>query len=63
MQPHQEDLPYLFSYKGSCLRDLERYDEAIVALKQGLHFDEERPDIYNTLGVCCYKTGRLRRGG
>ncbi len=59
LQPHQEDLPYLFSYKGSCLRDLERYDEAIVALKQGLHFDEERPDIYNTLGVCCYKTGRF----
>jgi ribosomal protein S12 methylthiotransferase accessory factor len=59
LQPHQEDLPYLFSYKGSCLRDLERYDEAIVALKQGLHFDEERPDIYNTLGVCCYKIGRF----
>ncbi|WP_319588874.1 YcaO-like family protein [uncultured Desulfobulbus sp.] len=58
LQPHREDLPYLFSYKGSCLRDLERYDEAIVALKQGLHYDEERPDIYNTLGVCCYKTGR-----
>jgi len=59
LQPHQEDLPYLFSYKGSCLRDLERYDEAIVALKQGLHFDEERPDIYNTLGVCCYKIDRF----
>jgi ribosomal protein S12 methylthiotransferase accessory factor len=58
LQPHPEDLPYLYSYKGSCLRDLEHFDEAIVALKQGLSVDEERPDIYNTLGVCCYKTGR-----
>jgi ribosomal protein S12 methylthiotransferase accessory factor len=59
LQPQVEDLPYLYSYKGCCLRDLEQYDEAIAALKQGLDCDEERPDIYNTLGVCCYKTGRF----
>lgn len=58
LKPHQEDLPYLYSYKGCCLRDLGRYDEAIDALEQGLTHDEERSDIYNTLGVCCYKTGR-----
>ena len=58
LDPAGEDLPYLHSYIGSCLRDLERYDEAIVMLEQGLRLDEERPDIYNTLGVCCYKTGR-----
>lgn len=58
LQPNREDLPYLYSYQGSCLRDLERYDEAIAALQRGLGIDEERPDIYNTLGVCCYKTGR-----
>jgi ribosomal protein S12 methylthiotransferase accessory factor len=58
LYPAQEDLPYLYSYQGSCLRDLERYDEAIGVLTQGLGCDEERPDIYNTLGVCCYKTGR-----
>lgn len=56
--PPSEDLPYLYSYKGCCLRDLGRYDEAIAALEQGLTCDEERPDIFNTLGVCCYKTGR-----
>jgi len=59
LMPHQEDLPYLYSYKGSCLRDLGRYQEAIAALEQGLASDEERPDIYNTLGVCCYKTGQF----
>ncbi len=55
--PHQEDLPYLYSYKGCCLRDLGRFDEAIAALEMGLACDEERPDIHNTLGVCFYKTG------
>jgi ribosomal protein S12 methylthiotransferase accessory factor len=40
------------------LRDLERFEEAISILRQGLDYDEERPDIHNTLGVCCYKTGR-----
>ncbi|WP_028318918.1 YcaO-like family protein [Desulfobulbus elongatus] len=58
LQPAPEDLPYLYSYQGSCLRDLARYDEAIAVLRQGLDCDEERPDIHNTLGVCCYKTGR-----
>jgi len=56
--PHPEDLPYIYSYKGCCLRDLGRYEEAIAALGLGLACDEERPDIHNTLGVCCYKTGR-----
>lgn len=56
--PHREDLPYLYSYLGCCLRDLGRYEEAMTALQQGLACDEERPDIFNTLGVCCYKTGR-----
>ncbi|MCL2459507.1 MAG: YcaO-like family protein [Desulfobulbus sp.] len=58
LQPAAEDLPYLCSYQGSCLRDLGRYEEAIDVLTQGLDYDEERPDIYNTLGVCCYKLGR-----
>ncbi len=55
LSPEDEDLPYIYSFKGSCLRDLERYDEAIEALKSGLKEDEERPDIHNTLGVCYFK--------
>nr|WP_320013230.1 YcaO-like family protein [uncultured Desulfobulbus sp.] len=53
--PNEEDLPYLYSYSGCCLRDLERYQEAIVVLAKGLESDEERPDIYNTMGVCHFK--------
>jgi len=55
--PRQEDLPYLYSYQGCCLRDLGRFEEAMAALALGLACDEERPDLHNTLGVCCYKTG------
>ena len=55
LQPEAEDLPYILSYKGSCLRDLGRYQEAIDTLRQGLAADEERPDIHNILGVCYFK--------
>lgn len=56
--PNGEDLPYLYSYAGCCLRDLQRYAEAVAVLRQGLDEDEERPDIYNTLGVCQFKLGQ-----
>ncbi len=53
--PSQEDLPYIYSYMGSCLRDLQRFREAITTLDTGLACDEERPDIHNILGVCHFK--------
>ncbi|RUM39521.1 MAG: hypothetical protein DSY57_01090, partial [Desulfobulbus sp.] len=59
MQPQEEDLPYIYSYLGSCMRDLGRYDEAVALLKQGLVHDERRPDIHNTLGVCFFKQDRF----
>ena len=55
LRPEAEDLPYIYSFKGSCLKDLDRIDEAIDVLKQGLGEDEERPDLHNSLGVCYYK--------
>ncbi len=55
LSPEQEDLPYIYSYKGYCLKDLGEYDEAIEVLQQGLVEDDQRPDIYNMLGVCFYK--------
>ncbi len=53
--PEKEDLPYILSYKGHCLKDLERFDEAIAVLEQGRQEDPERPDIYNLLGFCYFK--------
>jgi ribosomal protein S12 methylthiotransferase accessory factor len=55
LRPEEEDIPYLYSYKGCCLRDLARFDEAIVALEAGRRHDDERPDIHNMLGVCHFK--------
>lgn len=55
LQPEAEDLPYVFSYMGSCYKDMGLYKEAIDVLQKGLLEDEERPDIHNTLGVCFFK--------
>lgn len=55
LRPEKEDLPYIYSYMGSCLKDLERYGEAVKTLQAGLLEDDERPDLHNTLGVCYFK--------
>jgi len=57
LNPEQEDLPYIYSYKGNCLKDMGRYDEAIEVLEQGRQEDDERPDLHNLLGVCHFKIG------
>ncbi len=59
--PESEDLPYIFSYKGSCLKDLGRYDDAIQVLEQGRAEDDERADLHNLLGVCHFKKGDYRQ--
>ncbi len=55
MRPETEDLPYIYSYMGSCLKELGRYEEAVAILYKGLEEDEERSDLHNTLGVCFFK--------
>jgi ribosomal protein S12 methylthiotransferase accessory factor len=55
LTPEQEDLPYIYSYKGNCLSKLEKYDDAIRVLQLGCAEDDERPDLHNLLGVCYFK--------
>jgi len=55
MNPTEEDLPYIYSYIGSCLKDLEQYREAIAILEKGAELDNTRPDIHNLLGFCHFK--------
>ncbi len=55
MEPEAEDLPYIYSYMGSCLKELGQYEKAIKILYNGLDQDEERSDLHNTLGVCFFK--------
>jgi ribosomal protein S12 methylthiotransferase accessory factor len=55
MNPSDEDLPYIYSYIGNCLKDLEQYREAIAVLEKGAEIDNTRPDIHNLLGFCHFK--------
>jgi ribosomal protein S12 methylthiotransferase accessory factor len=55
MNPSNEDLPYIYSYLGNCLKDLENYREAIAILEKGAEIDNTRPDIHNLLGFCYFK--------
>ncbi|KPK27995.1 MAG: hypothetical protein AMJ61_03880 [Desulfobacterales bacterium SG8_35_2] len=55
LNPSEEDLPYIYSYIGNCLKDLEKFREAIVVLEKGAEIDNTRPDIHNLLGFCHFK--------
>lgn len=55
LKPEKEDIPYIYSYKGYCLKEMGQFEEAIDILKKGIAEDDERPDIHNMLGVCYYK--------
>jgi ribosomal protein S12 methylthiotransferase accessory factor len=55
LNPEQEDIPYIHSYIGDCLKNLGLFDAAIAAVQQGLAYDEERPDMHNIIGVCYFK--------
>ncbi len=57
LNPEAEDLPYIYSFMGDCLKDMERYGEAISILRLGIEEDEERSDLHNLLGFCHYKLG------
>ncbi len=60
MEPEEEDIPYIYSYLGDCLKELGRFDEAINVIEKGRVHDDERPDFHNILGVCYFKTGRYQ---
>jgi ribosomal protein S12 methylthiotransferase accessory factor len=57
LNPSEEDLPYIYSYMGNCLKDQEKFQEAIVVLAKGAEIDSTRPDIHNMLGFCHFKLG------
>jgi ribosomal protein S12 methylthiotransferase accessory factor len=55
LEPPEQELPTIFSYTGVCLKELERYREAIEVLKKAEHLDRERTDIHNLMGFCYFK--------
>ena len=55
LDPKEEDIPSIYSYMGLCLKDLDRYRDALSALEKAEHHDKDRTDIYNLMGFCHFK--------
>ena len=55
LDPVKEDIPSIYSYMAVCLKELDRYREAIASLEKGEQHDRERTDIYNLMGYCYFK--------
>ena len=53
--PKEEDIPSIYSYMGVCLKDEERYADAIKVLQKAEQYDSERTDVHNLLGFCYFK--------
>ncbi len=55
LEPRDEDIVSIYSYMGQCLKEMERYIDAIDILKKAEKYDRERTDIYNLMGFCYFK--------
>ena len=55
LNPEAEDLPYIYSFMGECLKDMGEYQGAISVMSLGIEQDDERQDLHNLLGFCHYK--------
>ncbi|MCP3953522.1 MAG: tetratricopeptide repeat protein [Desulfobacterales bacterium] len=55
LDPTRQDIPSIYSYMGQSLKEMERYDDALVILQKGATADNERTDIYNLMGFCHFK--------
>ena len=53
--PAREDLGRVFFYVGSCLKELEQFDDAIDVLKAAVEADPNDIANQNLLGFCYYK--------
>lgn len=56
--PASEDLGRVLFYLGTCLKEQERFDEAIEVLVRAVEADPEDLANHNLLGFCYYKTKR-----
>ncbi|MBT3223518.1 MAG: tetratricopeptide repeat protein, partial [Proteobacteria bacterium] len=54
--PAKEDLGRVLFYIGTCLKELERHDEAIEVLVQAVETDPQDITNHNLLGFCYYIT-------
>lgn len=55
LQPRDIDLSSIYCHVGVCLKDLERYEEAIESLHKAKDYNDAQKEIYNVLGFCYFK--------
>ncbi len=55
LDPREEDLVSIYSYMAQCLKEMERYTDALTVLNKAEKIDSERTDIYNLMGFCYFK--------
>ncbi len=53
--PRDIDLSSIYCHIGVCLKDLERYEQAIELLDKAKTYNAGQKEIYNTLGFCYFK--------
>jgi ribosomal protein S12 methylthiotransferase accessory factor len=58
LNPKEQDRASIYSYMGVCLKEMERYEEAMVVLEKGAALDNERTDIHNLMGFIHFKSKR-----
>jgi tetratricopeptide (TPR) repeat protein len=56
--PPEDDLGRVLFFRGYCLKQLERYDEAVDDLGLSIELEQPEPEHHNLLGYCLFKTGR-----
>ncbi len=56
--PAAEDLGRVLFYVGACLKERERFEEAIDVLERAVDVDPDDIVNHNLLGFCYYKVGR-----
>ncbi len=56
--PPEEDLGRVRFFRGFCLKELERYEEAANDLAMSIELEEPELAHHNSLGFCLFKLGR-----
>jgi tetratricopeptide (TPR) repeat protein len=57
-RPDMEDLPRVLLYHANCLKELERFEEAIEPLRRAVMLEPNELAHHNLLGFCYYKLER-----
>jgi ribosomal protein S12 methylthiotransferase accessory factor len=55
LNPREIDLSSIYCHIGVCLKDMEKYEEALSWLNQAKSVNAEQKEIYNVLGFCYFK--------